>query len=438
MRKIVAIAIAEIRSARRLARTWTFAGLALAVGIVQFIFFSFMHGTASGMSASAGLISPRFILSYLGVYYVWVLMVGLVFLAFDVRARDERDRIAEVVDARPASNLALLSGRLAGLVLVAWAPVLALAVLFQAIGAAAKLFDWPMGEMVQPVSLTVFLFLDALPVLILWCATIILLAVALRYRLLIVVAGLALFGLHVYSADIAPVYLWPLILPFGSAYPSDILPAYPDLMLLAHRASLLLFAAGALLLAAVLYPRPDGAFKPARAGAGIACIVVSAAMLGLMFANAADRLTVTEQWAQAHESRRDDPHADVEKVAGFDTHRARRNLGARHRDACRRALGPRTRGTAVQLQSGHGSRCGEHQRRDDDVLAHGRDARRRFAGAARSGFASGAVLARAWRSGSFLRLSRQRDPTPRDWKRMLPGCPRWDRRSPCLNVDTSP
>ena len=314
MRKIVAITMAEIRSARRLARTWIFAGLALVVGIGQFIFFSFMHGTASGMSASAGLMAPRFILSYMGIYYVWVLMVGLVFLAFDVRARDQRDRIAEVVDVRPASNLSLLSGRLAGLVLVAWVPVLALAVLFQAIGGAAQLFDWPMGEMVQPVSLTVFLLLDALPVLILWCVTIIFLAVVLRYRLLIVVAGLALFGLHVYSADIAPVYLWPLILPFGSAYPSDILPAYPDLTLLAHRASLLLFAAGALLLAAVLYPRPDGAFKAVRAGAGIACVAAGAAWLGLMFANAADRLTVTEQWAQAHESRRDDPRADVEKV----------------------------------------------------------------------------------------------------------------------------
>ncbi len=314
MRKTVAIAIAEIRSARRLARTWIFAGLALVVGIAQFFFFSFMHGTGSGMSASAGLIAPRFILSYLGVYYVWVLMVGLVFLAFDVRARDERDRIAEVVDVRPASNLSLLLGRLAGLVLVAWAPVVALAVLFQAIGGAAQLFDWPMGEMVQPVSLAVFLFLDALPVLILWCATIILLAVLLRYRLLVAVAGFAVFGLHIYSTDNAPVYLMQLILPFGSAYPSDILPAYPDLTTLAHRASLLLFAAGALLLAAVLYPRPDGAFKPARAGVGIVCIAAGTALLGLMFANAADELAVTEQWAAAHESRRDDPHPDIETV----------------------------------------------------------------------------------------------------------------------------
>ena len=98
------------------------------------------------------------------MYYVWVLMVGLIFLAFDIRARDERDRIAEVLDSRPMSNLSLLAGRLTGLVLVAWMPVLVLAVLFQAIGGAAQLFEWWMGEMVQPVSLMVFVFLDALPV----------------------------------------------------------------------------------------------------------------------------------------------------------------------------------------------------------------------------------------------------------------------------------
>ena len=316
MRKLFAIAAAEIRSARRLARTWLFAGLALAIGTVQFLFFSFMHGSASGVSASAGLISPRFVTSSFGTYYVWILMVGLIFLAFDIRARDQRDRIAQVVDARPISNLSLLSGRLAGLVLIAWVPVLALAVMFQTIGGVALLFDWWMVEMVQPVSLISFLFLDALPVLILWCSVVILLAVTLRNRLLVVVAAFALFGLQVYTASIAPAYLLETILPFGTQYPSDILPAYPDATLLAHRASLLLFAVGALFIAATLYPRPDGAFKSVHAGAGAACIAACAAILGYLVADASDGLAERERWAAAHESGRDDPHPRLEEVNG--------------------------------------------------------------------------------------------------------------------------
>ncbi len=316
MRKALAIAFAEIRSARRLVRTWLFAGLAVVIGVGFFIFFSFMHGAGSGVSPSAGLLSPRFTASYLGVYYVWVLMTGLIFLAFDIRARDQRELIAEVVDVRPTSNLSLLAGRLAGLVIVAWVPVLVIAVIFQAIGGAAQLFDWWMGETVQPVSLIVLLFLDVLPVLIFWCAVVMLLAVALRLRLLVVIAACALLGLHIYAVDNVPTYLLGTVFPFGSQYPSDILPGYPDGTDLAHRASLLLLAAGALLAAAVLYPRPDGALNSVRIGASVACITGGAALLAMQVLNAADDVAVAEQWAAAHESRRDDPYPGVDEVKG--------------------------------------------------------------------------------------------------------------------------
>ncbi|MCY3818676.1 MAG: hypothetical protein OXH52_04830 [Gammaproteobacteria bacterium] len=316
MRGTLGIAVAEVRSARRLVRTWLFAGLALATGLAHFLFFSFLHGTASGVSASAGLVSPRFLMSFLGMYYVWVLMVGLIFLAFDIRARDERDRIAEVLDSRPVSNLSLLAGRVTGLVIVAWIPVLVLAVLFQAIGGAAQLFEWWMGEMVQPVSLVVFVVLDALPVLILWCAVITLLAVALRYRILVVAVAGALFGLQVYAVDNGVIYLVEAILPFGTQYPSDILPAHPDLAMLANRGSILLLAAGALLLAAALYPRTDGARGSVRIGAGLACIAAGAALLGLLVKDAVDGLAITEQWAAAHESRRDDSYPGVDEITG--------------------------------------------------------------------------------------------------------------------------
>ena len=316
MRKVLAITLAEIRSARRLVRTWLFAGLAVFAGIGFFVFFAFLHGAGSGVSPSAALVSPRFTVTYLGVYYVWILMTGLIFLAFDVRARDQRERIAEVVDVRPISNLSLLTGRLAGLVVVAWVPVLVIAVAFQAIGGAAQLFDWWMGETVQPVSLIVFVFLDVVPILVLWCAVVMLLAVALRLRLLVAIAACALLGLHVYAVDNVPTYLLGTIFPFSIHHPSDILPAYPDAAMLAHRAALLLLAAGALLAAALLYPRPDGAFRPVHIGTSIACVTAGAALLGTLAANAAGELAIAEQWATVHESRRNDPYPELEAVEG--------------------------------------------------------------------------------------------------------------------------
>ena len=199
---------------------------------------------------------------------------------------------------------------------VAWVPVLVIAVAFQAIGGAAQLFDWWMGETVQPVSLIVFVFLDVVPILVLWCAVVMLLAVALRLRLLVAIAACALLGLHVYAVDNVPTYLLGTIFPFSIHHPSDILPAYPDAAMLAHRAALLLLAAGALLAAALLYPRPDGASKPVHIGTSIACVTAGAALLGTLAANAAGELAIAEQWATVHESRRNDPYPELEAVEG--------------------------------------------------------------------------------------------------------------------------
>ena len=55
---ILAVAIAEMRSARRLARTWIFAVLSLLVASIAFGYFSVIHGMASGYSATAGFVGP--------------------------------------------------------------------------------------------------------------------------------------------------------------------------------------------------------------------------------------------------------------------------------------------------------------------------------------------------------------------------------------------
>ena len=44
-------------------------------------------------------------------------------LAFDIRARDERERIAGVLDTRPIPNVVLLGGRVLGIVFIAWLPL---------------------------------------------------------------------------------------------------------------------------------------------------------------------------------------------------------------------------------------------------------------------------------------------------------------------------
>ena len=128
-----------------------------------------------------------------------------------------------------------------------------------------------------------------------------------------------------------------------------------------------------------------------------------------MFANAADELAVTEQWAAAHELRRGDPHPDVEKVTASVRIVPGETLAL---DMEMRVTAPADRPLDELLFSfnpGMGVDAVSIDGRDDDVRPHGRIARRGVAGATRGGFLHCRVRARTRRSRPFLRLPRQRN-----------------------------
>ena len=85
-----AVALAELRSVRRLARTWVFVALGIGVMGTAFGYYSYLHGSISVGSLSSGNTLPRFSTAYFNSYVLWFFVVALVFLAFDLRQRDER------------------------------------------------------------------------------------------------------------------------------------------------------------------------------------------------------------------------------------------------------------------------------------------------------------------------------------------------------------
>lgn len=318
---VLAVAIAEMRSARRLARTWIFAVLSLLVASIAFVYFSVIHGMASGYSATAGFVGARFLISAMGFYLLWILLLGMIFLAFDLRSRDTRERVAEVLDARPLSNLELLVGRLLGLVVVGWVPVLVLAVLVQSFGLIALGTDLWFGEPLEPGSLTAFVFAETLPSLILWCALVMLLTVVLRNRLVTALVALVLVATPLVVVTLMPAYMAPFLtfVATPSQFPSDILSITttgltPDTI--AHRLAMLLVAGGFVLWAAALYPRRDGASRAVQLGAGAALVVVGFAVVAALLAAAGSGLRDREAWLAAHEVYRDAAHADLTAMSG--------------------------------------------------------------------------------------------------------------------------
>jgi len=311
-----AVARAEMRSNRRLFRYWLFAVLAVFIGIVMFGQFTFLHGMFSHLSATVGAMGPRYLISAVGVYLTLVFLVGLIFLAFDVRARDERDHMAEVLDSKPLTNAEFLLGKVFGLVLLSWMPVLFIAVLFQGFGLIAASSGLPIGDAVEPRSLIGFL-LQMLTALTLWCAAIVFVAVLVRNRLAVAAIILGLLGLQIWAFFKVPLYLGPMvsILPsFDIA--SDILPQFvPEgewIRILAHW----VMAAALISFALAVHPRRDDSTTTRNVGVGVLCVAFAAGLMSVYFWQAYALFDQQDTWRAAHEAQQDQPRPDMQRISG--------------------------------------------------------------------------------------------------------------------------
>ena len=314
---LAAAAWAELRSLRRAVRTWVLFGLGLGVAFTAYGYYSYLRD-AVAFNPNAGSMSPRYTSAYFTIYLLWFFMAAVVFLAFDGRGRDEREGIAGVVDSRPVSNLALLGGRLAAVVLVAIVPLLAGQVLIQVVGLAAQASGFDMLGPVQGVSLVTFVLVDALPALILWSAFVMLLAAGLRNRLAVAGLALGLLATHMWAFALVPSYLLPALSPMTvhDNWASDLAPRFPGAESYAQRASELLVAVGFVLFAASVSRRKDGAPRGRQVGVGVIAVVLGAGGIAMIAYRAHVNLAEHAAWLQTHAAAAEttDLAPDLERV----------------------------------------------------------------------------------------------------------------------------
>ena len=308
---------AELRTLRRLARTRLLVAVGIGTMLAAYAYYSYLHGSFSGWSLASGNSLPRLSAPYFNSYVLWFFMAALVFLAFDVRRRDERERMQDVLDSRPVSNTALLWGKLAATVLAVWLPTVAALALIQAaaaIGRMAGLWMFP----VEPVSTITFALLDAVPALVLWCAIVFALALGLRNRFAAAVVALALLGLHMASFAFVPAYLLPAIslLHIHDNWASDLAPRFADAATFAHRASMLLIAAALVVWAAAAHRRQDDGGSGGRLLAGGLLAAVGAAGIGGVALGCVEDVRLRDAWLATHEGVGDAPLPKVEAVHG--------------------------------------------------------------------------------------------------------------------------
>src|SRR5690606_8717722 len=122
-----------------------------------------LHALFSSVSATVGMIGPRYLMGAIALYYLTGFVLGFVFLGFAVRARDIREGIVEVLDSRPLTNLELILGRFVALFLAGWVPIVVMAILIQGLGWLLPLLGSPIGRTVEPLSLVNFVGPMAVP-----------------------------------------------------------------------------------------------------------------------------------------------------------------------------------------------------------------------------------------------------------------------------------
>ena len=310
-RPLLAVFLAEARTIRRLVRTWLILLLAVATTFIGYVFFTNnLHGQMSAELPSATT-STRFLVASFGGYLIWILLGAAVFLGFDVGNRERRERIADVLNARPLSNPQLLAGRLAAVVAVL---IFALALAISVIQGFGKLTavvdDWPVAPIFQPLSLAVFVFADATPVLVFWTACVYLLAATLRHRLFVAIGAFALLGLGFWGLSYAPEWLLQYVDPSPDRLVSDLVSAWPDAPTVLMRIALVTIAAGFIGLAAILLPRSDTATPARRLVLVGTLLTVGALGVAAALVTAHGTLSDRERWAAAErDARHGDPRA---------------------------------------------------------------------------------------------------------------------------------
>lgn len=243
-------------------------------------------------------------------------MFALVFLGFDVRLRDERASIAEALDARPVGNGTLLGGRLVGLVVVAWLPMVLVMVLVNGFGLLARAVGLTYGETLEPISTVGFLLLDALPMLALWCALVFALAIAIRNRVIVAAVALVVLGTYGWSVMRCPIHLLQAFGGFTAhtVIASDLAPTFATGRGLVQRGAELLLAAGLFQVAATFHPRPDrGSFHGKLAAGGMAILGGSVGLAGLSWDASRDQWQ-REEWRIRHDALEGGAQLDLQRI----------------------------------------------------------------------------------------------------------------------------
>jgi len=306
------LAKAEARLTRRLVRYWLFVIIGLLIAAFQFAQFAVIYKFFSFSSGSAATINPRYFLANAAGAFLVIFYVGLIFLAYEVRARDQRERIVEVLDAKPISNLELLGGRALGIGLVSWVP---LAVVVGLMALTGVLIKTP----IHGLSVVTMLIFFTIPAFAYMIGVIFLFTMLVKNRLVSFLVSAVFIVASFVGFFFMPLWTSPIMDTMGGntvLFPSDLVPEVINGAGVIQRTGFLLIGLGLIVLAAVIHPRKDGGSRGQRAAVAAAMIVAGFGLCAWLAFGTKANVDRQLAWEEVHRGRLGEAVPDLRAIRG--------------------------------------------------------------------------------------------------------------------------
>lgn len=318
MAKILNVVLAEMRSARRRVRFWVLSFLLSFFSLAGYAVACVFALYTSVSSPSLGSTTPFYLLGSIDPVFFVAYQVSVVFLAFDVSNQRSSDRIAQVLDSKPVSNVEYLLGRVIGITFLVWLIVALNILAMHTIGLISSVFGLGISEPFQLASILNLLLLDAPVTLVFWCSLVVFLSVLLRARVLVGGCALVLIVVWFIFTTNASYSLLPIVSPSSnsSLFISEIVMEYPSWPTLATRLASL---AGALLFLALgswYFARYDGTPLLKNVTLVATSAILSIGSISLAFFYTIGQQLELDKWTEARAQTTSSSSIDLDRISG--------------------------------------------------------------------------------------------------------------------------
>lgn len=312
------LASAEMRSCRRLARTWVFITVAVLVCVLWYI--GSLDMTSSPIPPigwSHDQMNPRYTVATMMNIFGAIFCFGIIFLTFDIQARDVQNRIRDVVDSLPPTNIEIIVGRVFGILFLLLIPCAIFLAVVECYELASQLFGSPYRMGIQPMSIVSHIGWNLVPNLVFYGALVACLSTLVRIRLLVAIVALGVLIGSLWVTNQIPVLFQESLSQYiGSAlFPSDLAPVFATPTIVGSRIAMVLVSLALLLFASTLLPRTDPR-RILNAAIGVSASVVGTLMILGLVNSVHGKENRKEEWVNAHEQQSPTAFPDVQVISG--------------------------------------------------------------------------------------------------------------------------